>query len=458
MGIVFVPVYIHYLGVESYGLIGIFAAMQAWLSLLDLGMSPTLSREMSRFLAGVHSNTSIRNLFNSLECIYLGLALLIGFFVMFSAGWIGSHWLRVEKLPIDTVVSALVIMAWVMAFRWMTALYRGAVIGLQRQVWLNTVTAFFATARGAGVIFVLAFVSSTIEAYFVCQGLLAFMEAGVFAYQLRRWLPSGAVQTRFSMLELKKVWRFAGGVFLISLLAMALTQIDKVLLSRMITLKAFGYYSLAVTISAVLRMVMGPIRHATYPRMTELVAGNQKVELSSFYHMTSQLLSILVIPIAFTISFFAGDILFLWTRDSELVASVSPIVSIYIWGTLLNALVHPAASLQLAYGWISLMIYYGIAAVIVFVPMLFYFVPDYGVIAGAVIWVCLNLFGFSVVIPIMHRRILPGETMRWYVDDVLKPGLVALSVVAAAKMILTEAATGNEIAGSDLSNSESFDT
>lgn len=45
IGLVFIPVYIRYLGIEAYGLIGLFAVMQAWLVLLDMGMTPTLTRE-----------------------------------------------------------------------------------------------------------------------------------------------------------------------------------------------------------------------------------------------------------------------------------------------------------------------------------------------------------------------------------------------------------------------------
>jgi len=59
IGLAFVPVYIDYLGIEAYGLIGVFAILQAWLALLDFGMTPTLAREMSRFSAGAHDAQSI---------------------------------------------------------------------------------------------------------------------------------------------------------------------------------------------------------------------------------------------------------------------------------------------------------------------------------------------------------------------------------------------------------------
>lgn len=52
MGLAFVPLYIKYLGMEAYGLIGLFALLQAWLSLLDMGMTPTLNPEMARFSGG----------------------------------------------------------------------------------------------------------------------------------------------------------------------------------------------------------------------------------------------------------------------------------------------------------------------------------------------------------------------------------------------------------------------
>ena len=73
MGLAFVPLYIKYLGIEAYGLIGLFAVLQAWLSLLDMGMTPTLGREMARFTGGIHSNESIRDLLRSIEIIAVGV-------------------------------------------------------------------------------------------------------------------------------------------------------------------------------------------------------------------------------------------------------------------------------------------------------------------------------------------------------------------------------------------------
>ena len=48
MGLVFIPLYVRYMGIEAYGLVGLFTTLQALFSLLDLGMSAALNREFAR--------------------------------------------------------------------------------------------------------------------------------------------------------------------------------------------------------------------------------------------------------------------------------------------------------------------------------------------------------------------------------------------------------------------------
>ena len=41
MGIAFIPLYIKFMGIESYGLVGFFTTFQAVFALLDLGLTTT---------------------------------------------------------------------------------------------------------------------------------------------------------------------------------------------------------------------------------------------------------------------------------------------------------------------------------------------------------------------------------------------------------------------------------
>ncbi len=60
VGILILPLFLTYLGSEAFGLIAFFALLQSWLQLLDLGMSPTLGREVSRLRVLENSNVQLR--------------------------------------------------------------------------------------------------------------------------------------------------------------------------------------------------------------------------------------------------------------------------------------------------------------------------------------------------------------------------------------------------------------
>ncbi len=166
LGLVFVPLYIQFLGMEAYGLIGLFAVMQAWLSLLDMGITPTLNREMARYTSGARSPQSIRDLLRSLEIPCFSIAAIISVGVWASSDFLANDWLKAEKLPTEVIAHALSVMAVVVALRFVEGIYRGSLFGLQRQVWFNSANAVLATVRHGGAIAVLAWISPTIEGCF----------------------------------------------------------------------------------------------------------------------------------------------------------------------------------------------------------------------------------------------------------------------------------------------------
>jgi O-antigen/teichoic acid export membrane protein len=65
LSLLLVPVYVHYLSIEAYALVGLYGVIQVWLTLLELGMTPTLNREMARFTAGALPPKAIKDLLRS---------------------------------------------------------------------------------------------------------------------------------------------------------------------------------------------------------------------------------------------------------------------------------------------------------------------------------------------------------------------------------------------------------
>lgn len=435
MGLAFIPLYIRYLGMEAYGLIGLYAVMQAWLTLLDMGMTPTLNREMARYTAGAHSPQSINDLLRSLEIIAISIAAIIILLVWFASSYFAADWLKADKLPIAVVAQAISVMGLVVALRFVESIYRGSLFGLQRQVWYNVVNAIMATLRNGGVVIVLAWVSNSIQTFFFWQAAISLISVIVLAIGVHRELPSSPERPRLTFAAIEDVWKFASGMMMVTFLAILLTQLDKVLISRLLPLASFGYYTLAATVAGVLYIVIGPITTAIYPRLVELSTKEDQNALVALYHQGAQLVTFLIAPAVMLLSVFPKDVLYMWSGDVSLSENVAPILSVFVLGVFLNGLMHMPAQLQLAYGWVSLGIKTNIVAVAVLIPAIFWIVPRYGVIGAAWVWVILNAGYVLIAIQLMHRRLFPGEKWEWYFADILFPVLGVVGIMLLAKQL-----------------------
>ena len=246
---------------------------------------------------------------------------------------------------------------------------------------------------------------------------------------LWRALPRGECKTVFQKHLLKGIWKFAAGMSGIAVLSIILTQLDKIILSRMLSLEIFGYYMLASMVAMSLIRLFQPVFYSIYPRLTQLVSVNDEDGLKCLYHKCCQFMSVLILPVAAVIAIFSYEIMLIWTQNPVTAGKTHLIVSILICGTAVNGLMCLPYSLQLAFGWTSLSVYKNMIAVIVFVPLIIYMTAHYGAIGAACTWLTLHLGFFFFEIPIMHARLLHKEKWRWYLQDVFLP---LVSIVAIA--------------------------
>lgn len=435
MTIAFIPLYIHYLGVEAYALIGVFAMLQGWLLMLDLGMAPALSREFARFDRRTGDPQSLRDLLRSVEMAILALALCIALAMFLASEWIASWWLSPESLPIPVVVQSISLMGIAVAMRFMENVYRSTLIGLQRQVSLNAVNASIATLRSTGAVAVLAFAQPTLEAFFVWQCVVSFLSLlwlGGCAYKAA---PKSARKGRFSPSVLKGLLRFAAGAMAITFLSLLLTNVDKVLLSHLLELELFGYYAFAVIVANTPLGLVAPVAQAVYPRFAELMKSNGESALAHVYHSATQLVVVFLGTATLVLVLFGREILGLWTRSSSLVDSAYPLVVLLALGSLVNGLMTIPYYLQLAAGWTSLLVRVNLLALALVMPVLLLVVPAYGAIGAGWVWLGLNAALMAVLVPCMHRRLLPGEEWRWLVRGVGFPLLAGAAVAAMLRQL-----------------------
>lgn len=433
LSLLFVPIYIHYVGIEAWGLIGFFATLQAILVLADLGLSTTLNREFARTSA--EEIAQRRDLLRTLEIVYWGFAVVAGGAVIVAAPYLAAKWLHVKNVPIATARLCIAMMGIVTTLQLPLGLYTGGLLGLQQQVRLNVTNMVMWTIRSVGSLTVLSLISPTITAYFWWQVLVSAAHTMVVGIILWRALGKAPSAATFRRELLAGIWRFSAGMMAISVTSTLLTQVDKVVLSRVLSLETFGYYALAALVASGMYRVMNPVFVAFFPRITQMLAAKDEEGLRAVYHAGSQLATVLLVPAAAVIAAFSYEVLLIWTRNPVTAKNAYVLVALLTSGTAIGGFNYIPYALQLASGWIRLPLYTNIICCALLVPLIIVLALNYGAVGAAAAAATFNLAALTVGTQIMHRQLLLGELQRYYIQDVARPALAAIAVVLLGRLV-----------------------
>lgn len=435
MGLAFVPFYIRALGAENFGLVGFMLSLQAISLLLDLGVGVFLGRELARRTHDPVLSGSIRQLIRTFEWLVWPTALAIAVIILASSSMIARDWLQLRNLSYTDAASAIMVMGLAVALLWPSSFYASALSGLEQQPRLNVIAAVFATLRYAGVLPVLYFTTEKLQGFLWWYAVVAAAQTACTALVLWRLLPASPEPPRFRSFELFDARHFALGIFVITALSLAITQVDRLTLSTLRPLSELGYYTVAITVSAGLGRLVQPMFNAIYPRMSRLVAAGDHTTLAELYHLASQCLSVVAATIACVIGFYAQSLLWLWTGDAALADMLAVPLAVLVIGSALNGLMNVPYALQLAHGRTKLPIISNTVALVLGIPFCVIAVGRYGMVGAALLWLTINICYVLLVVPLIHRRLLRGEMNHWYFRDVLPPILAAFTMTLLAKWI-----------------------
>lgn len=426
-----VPLYIRYMGAESYGLVGFFAMLQVWFNLLDMGLTPTMARESARFHGGASTALEYRRLARALEGIFCVVALLGGCLLFALAEPMASGWLKASQLPTQEITQALQLIALIVALRWMSGLYRGVITGAERLVWLSGFNTLVATGRFVLVLPVLMFISAAPKAFFIFQlGVAVFELLGLtwMAYRLLPAIPKGQ-RIHWEWAPLKPVLKFSLSIAFTSSVWVLVTQTDKLVLSKILPLADYGYFTVAVLVASGIMIVTGPVSSAIMPRMTRLQAEGKHDELIAVYRQATQLVTILAAPVALVLIFFAPQVLWAWTGDAVLVEKAASVLSLYAIGYGFLAVSAFPYYLQYAKGDLRLHLIGNVLFVLLLIPSIIWAASNYGMTGAGWAWLVANVFYFIFWTPLVHHKFTPNIHLGWVFLDIARPLLVDLFAV-----------------------------
>jgi O-antigen/teichoic acid export membrane protein len=436
IAIVSVPFYINFLGIESYGLIGFFSVLMSSLALLEFGLSTTINRDIARYAGIKEKSDHVRDLSRSLEYIYWIMGILIAIVFFFIAPAISKYWIRSENLSIATVQEAIVLMGICIAFQWPISLYNGGMMGLEKQVSLNIITAFFGTLRALGAVILMIVFKPSISLFFQWQVGLTLIHLSFIFFTFWKNMPKGTRKPQYNQAILKNIWKFTAGMGASGIVTFLLSNLDKLILSKILGLSEFGGYNVASTINNASKLPASSVFSALFPRFASLHETGDNEALRTLFHKGTQFISFIVFPLSAIIVFYSYDIIYTWSQNAILASSTCLMLSILVLGSAINVSMGILGDLIVASGLSNYVLYQNLISVVFIVPLMIFLSLNYGGLGAAIAWLILNIGYLFVSVPILINKTQPGELRYWYVVDFGKPIIVSFAVVGLGKFFI----------------------
>ncbi|WP_367844555.1 lipopolysaccharide biosynthesis protein [Rhodanobacter geophilus] len=418
VSLIALPFYVRFLGMEAYGLIGFYATLQTVLLALDLGLAPTVSREIAH---GAETGQQRRSasLLRTLGVVYVSVAVVIVALIALIAPWIGADWLHAKTLSESTVTQAVTLMGVNLACRWPISLYQGALIGAHRLAHSAATSMATNICAAITTIAVLAWGARSIQAFFVVQAAFGLLQ--VLVLRGLAWRAVGEFGAPYDFGDLRRVWHFSawmGGVVIAGLLV---SQFDKVVLSRVVTLESFAHYMLAALLVSGLQVLTTPAFNTLFPKFSALIAKGDRSSLEYLYITASRLFSTSLFALAFAVVFQTEPMVTIWLGDAKVAADVAPLAAWLAVGSALNGIMVFPYCLQLAAGKPKLAFLIAAGLLVITVPMVIALAIKYGAIGGAVSWAILNALYLFIGTWLTGREVMGFAGWLWLKRSVSIP-------------------------------------
>jgi O-antigen/teichoic acid export membrane protein len=434
-GFLLLPLYISYLGFQSYSFISFTLIIVGLLAILDVGVTATLSRELAR--ADKCHNEKVQ-VFNTLEWLYwivVGLCVVLTYL---QADVITEKWLGMQSHTSNETTYFLRIIILDAGLQLVMRFYVGGLLGLEKQVKANVYLVAWGIFRNGFVIFALSAVP-TLEVFFVWQVIVS----AIFAVFARGALCNELTGTYFHFepkihkFILLDVWRFAAGMFFIALVAGVNSQLDKLTISKLLSLDILGYYTLAVSLAMGLVLIVNPISMAILPRFTRLYSVGRYEEAGVLFYKVNLYVAILIFCAMSNIVFSAEQLIWVWTGSPYLAMNAGAYLPIISVSYAMLALAILPYTIAIANGYTILNNILGLFSLLVTIPGYWLVTKEYGAIGAAYVYCTVQTGTTMIYLYFVHKKFLPNTVTvsELYLKRIALPFFLACSIAYGFSLI-----------------------
>ena len=426
----FIPLYIHFLGMELYGLVSFFATLQGMMYLLSAGLSTTLRREFSSGEDVAGNRIRKYKLLKSIEIFYFIIACIIILLCYFCANYIAKGWLKTGTLDVNTVIMTIRLMGVSIAFQIIGDLYSGGLLGLEFQVETNIIQITWSVLKNVVVVLILWLISPDIRLFYLWFIFVDLLYVIALRHYLLKALQVDNTFTwNFSNLNnLSTIWKFTIGILVISILSVFNTQLDKIVISKFLDISDLGIYNLSYALSQLPVIGVTSISVAIFSKFAYYYSILDKEKLIGLFKDSYKTLTIFSVSVSIYMSFYSKELLLIWTHNAIISEKGCVVVSLIVIGSMFLAMQVIPYNLALACGNTRINTRVGLISIVILIPSVIILVTRYGIIGAAICWL-LNMSITTIFYNcIVYREFVDKHAIKWFIKQSVLPMILTVIV------------------------------
>ncbi len=427
MTVLVTPLYVSNLGLNLYGIIGIWLVFQAIMNFFDFGLGTTLTKEFSTVnlpdKKGFHYSDTLR----TIEIVYWGISVICVVLFILVTNVFFSEWINLKFVSIENFSTIMLLMFISLFFQFPNILYINGLIGLQRHQLVSILQIIGNTLKfGVGVLIFLK--DADLVAFFCTQIIVALLQTFTARFLLWNLVSTNSSsKPTFNFNIIKKVSNFSKHMALTSILAVSISNADRLFVFILLPAEDLGRYSLAFTATGFLQLAIQPFYRSFFPRYSELFSNDKQDTLEREYFFSNKLISFLIVTLAVICVVFANEIFFVWMGEID--PSIVLVFRFLIVGIMFSGLGWLPAAFQQAIGWPELHVKMMLLSLVLAIPILIFSIHYFGLFGASFIWLIHGVVDITLGLWIMHKTVLKGKLKQWYLDIFLPPFLYAIPIV-----------------------------
>ena len=423
-----IPIYFLLLGIESYGLLGIFAAVESLIILIDMTISSSVSREIARKLV-LSSRGVVKNFIIIVGKYYFGIVFFSLIFFYLIVYLLLAHTLY-ESSTSNTIYNLSAVVTLTILLRLSISFSKSILIGDQKQISLSVISSIFITLRIIGSFLLLYFVTNDIT-HFLMWHLVIF----VFEFITLIIFIHNAFGNRINVISsdfkvIGDILSFAPNMFFIAFTSLIITQSDRILISLNYNLNVLGEYNYSKNFVLGMFIISGGIFAYLYPTLSSLFVNKKWSKIKLNCEIICSVVTWLIFPAGIALIFLGNNFFDYFISNNSNINNYNNnnVLEILVIGTIVNLLWMVPYSVQLASGntIIPLMVN------LIFVPITIIFTwigfDYFNTLSAPIIYLLYNICMLIFGIILIDRYISQINFIRVFLSSMYIPFMFGVSL------------------------------